>query len=186
MKYDYWYWKNYLSSTQIIKINQFINKLPITNEPISFAATGSNKRKKKFLKTSLVEWKLLNPFFPNLWEMIVQANLENFGYDITYLNNDIFHYNFYSSKTKDRYDWHIDTSTNNRTDLKFTIIINISDKIYQGGKFKLFSNTEYEVSELNTAGSMIMFKSHINHKVEPVTKGERKTLSLFIKGPAFK
>ena len=69
---------------------------------------------------------------------------------------------------------------------KFAILINISDSSYRGGDFKVFNNNEYKVHELNTPGNMIMFKSFLNHKVEKVTAGERKTLSFFIKGPSFK
>jgi len=31
-----------------------------------------------------------------------------------------------------------------------------------------------------------MLKSHINHKVTPVTKGVRRTLTHFMKGPAWR
>jgi predicted 2-oxoglutarate/Fe(II)-dependent dioxygenase YbiX len=70
--------------------------------------------------------------------------------------------------------------------MKFTILINISDKKYTGGKFKLFVGSEFEAPELNTSGNMIMFKSYTNHRVEKVLTGERKTLAIFIKGPSFK
>ena len=34
-------------------------------------------------------------------------------------------------------------------------------------------------------GSAILFKSYLHHKVTPVTKGERKSLTYFMEGPAF-
>jgi predicted 2-oxoglutarate/Fe(II)-dependent dioxygenase YbiX len=43
-----------------------------------------------------------------------------------------------------------------------------------------------KIKELNNSGNTIMFKSAINHKVTPVTKGERRTLAIFLYGPAFK
>jgi len=188
MKHDYWYWKNYLSQTQVKSINKFIMNSPKTEEPTSFGATNLKGGKKKQLKTNLVKWSILNSFFPTLWDVITQTNLENFGYDIAPLNitNDIVHYNVYSSKTKDTYNWHTDTLPDERLDIKFTVLINISETVYKGGQFKLFVNNEYEVPELNTSGNMVMFKSYLNHKVEKVTSGERKTLSLFVKGPSFK
>ena len=38
---------------------------------------------------------------------------------------------------------------------------------------------------LDTPGNMIVLRPHIFHKVDPVTSGERRTLSLFITGPKF-
>ena len=45
---------------------------------------------------------------------------------------------------------------------------------------------ETHLKELDKPGSALMFKSHILHKVTPVTKGERRTLTIFLKGPAFR
>ena len=95
-------------------------------------------------------------------------------------------YNIYSSKNKDNYDWHVDGTLNPLIDIKFTILINLSNKPYKGGDFKIFNSTEYKIPTINTPGNMIMFKSFLNHKVEKVTEGERITLDIFVKGPAFK
>jgi predicted 2-oxoglutarate/Fe(II)-dependent dioxygenase YbiX len=70
-------------------------------------------------------------------------------------------------------------------DIKLTVLINLSLKSYEGGKFCLWRGNETEVKELNTPGNAIMFKSNINHKVYPIIKGERRTLAIFIKGPRF-
>ena len=60
-------------------------------------------------------------------------------------------------------------------------------KKYEGGQFKIMTASEpWHVKELDKPGNMIMFRSHILHKVEPVTKGERKTLTIFLLGPNFK
>jgi PKHD-type hydroxylase len=57
---------------------------------------------------------------------------------------------------------------------------------YEGGQFQLFNTNEYEVKELNIPGNVVMFKSYINHRVLPVTKGQRRTLAIFLKGPKFR
>jgi len=183
MKNNYWCWKNYLSQIQVKSINKFIMNSPRTDEPPT-----SKAYKQKHLKTSLIKWDIIRPFLPTLWDMIIQTNLVNFGYDLTPLGvtADTVHYNVYSSKTKDTYNWHTDAVADERMDIKFTVLINISETVYEGGQFKLFLNSEHEIPELNTPGNMVMFKSYLHHKVEKVTSGERKTLSLFIRGPAFK
>ena len=188
MKLDYWQWPNYLNKEKIKGINKIVSSSSFKNEPRKLVATTMDARSKKFLKTKLIPLATINKFFPDLGGKIVVTNLEHFGYDILPLDPmiDSVHYNLYSSKTKDRYDWHIDGTTKPLVDLKFTVVINISDESYRGGDFKLFNNNEYKVPELSMPGNMIMFKAFLNHKVEKVTAGERKTLTLFIKGPAFK
>ena len=39
--------------------------------------------------------------------------------------------------------------------------------------------------DFDKPGSAIMFKSHLNHRVLPVTSGTRKSLTMFIFGPKF-
>ena len=78
-------------------------------------------------------------------------------------------------------------NTDYKYDIKFTVLINVSEEKYSGGKFKLMHGGKPEhVKELDEPGNMIMFRSYTLHKVEPVTKGERKTLTLFLTGPNFK
>ena len=48
------------------------------------------------------------------------------------------------------------------------------------------NDEENEIKQLNIPGNAIMLKSHLNHKVLPVTKGERNTLTFFICGPKFR
>jgi len=188
MKLDYWQWPGYLNTEKIKDINKIIASSSLEDEPVKLAATNIGATPKKFLKTKLIPFSVIHQFFPDLWDRITVTNLEHFGYDIVPINPvaDSVHYNLYSSKTKDEYHWHIDGTDTPLVDLKFTILINISDSSYRGGDFKLFNNNEYKVPELDVPGNMIMFKSFLNHKVEKVTAGERKTLCLFIKGPAFK
>lgn len=187
-KLEYWQWKNYLNSSALKQLNKFINKSILKDEPIDCAAT-ENGNTKKFLKTKLIPWINIKDYLPYFWDKIKNVNLNSFGYDI--IEPSVFdsvHYNIYSSKSKDRYDWHVDSASieDPLVDIKFTVLINISDKKYTGGQFKMFNTNEFEAAELNTPGNMIMFKSYINHRVEKVLTGERKTLALFIKGPAFR
>ena len=65
-------------------------------------------------------------------------------------------------------------------------MINLSEEYYEGGDFILFHGGKFkEISEFSSPGSSIMFKSGLPHKVTPVTKGIRKTISLWLTGPKF-
>ena len=44
---------------------------------------------------------------------------------------------------------------------------------------------ETHIKELDKPGGMVVFKSHISHRVLPVLTGQRRTLSIFLMGPKF-
>ena len=67
-----------------------------------------------------------------------------------------------------------------------TLLINLSEESYDGGEFELSMGQKPEtIVEYSSPGSVVMFKSHILHRVKPVTSGTRKSLTLFITGPRF-
>ena len=70
--------------------------------------------------------------------------------------------------------------------MKFTMIINLSEKPFEGGDLFLQETGNMEVKELKKPGTYMIFKSHTRHMVTLVTKGERKNLVLFLTGPNFK
>ena len=65
------------------------------------------------------------------------------------------------------------------------VLINLSDKKYNGGDFLYFQQQEHNIVEFKNPGAVLMFKSYLNHKVTPVTSGTRKTLTIFINGPRY-
>ena len=51
--------------------------------------------------------------------------------------------------------------------------------------FNIFNNIK-TIENFKKCGDMILFKSHILHKVLPTKKGIRKTLAIFFEGPNFR
>ena len=70
--------------------------------------------------------------------------------------------------------------------MKFTMIINLSEKPFEGGDLFLQETGNVKVEELKKPGTFIIFKSHTRLMVTPITKGERRNLVLFLTGPNFK
>jgi hypothetical protein len=187
MFYDYWFWKKLFDLKKIKEINKFIVDNYDSIEPSELAATNKDGSTKKFLTTKHISWLKIKHIFSFIEENVHHMNKFHFGYDVHKLfDGDKCNYNIYSSIKKNKYDWHIDCSKNMLMDMKFTILVNLSEKKYTGGDFLLFNNVEYVVKEFNEPGDVLMFKSHLNHKVTPVLTGERITLALFIYGPRFK
>jgi PKHD-type hydroxylase len=82
------------------------------------------------------------------------------------------------------YDWHIDTFilSGNPIDRKITVVCLLNDpEEFEGGEFEL-----KEGAVPLKKGSAIAFPAFYQHRVTPVTKGIRRSATLWITGPAFK
>ena len=80
----------------------------------------------------------------------------------------------------------INALDSDKYDIKLTLLMNISQKPYEGGEFRYFHYEETTAKQFIKPGNVILIKSDIHHKVTPVTKGERTTLTHFISGPKFR
>ncbi len=179
---NYYYWDKMLLTEEIKKINSLLNKHKKEKEALNLKAKNSKKTSTVYpIKIGLLKKSLKDIFFN-----IIEANHNHYGYDIFDIRDEEeLHYNIY--KKGEEYEWHNDVEVFKSSDIKLTVLINISDSFFSGGDFNLLtSNKPILVSELSEPGSMVIFNSFILHKVNPVKKGIRKTLTIFIKGPAFK
>ena len=177
IKQYYWWWEKIINEDQIKKINKC---KPIVGKNTSALVKQSSK-------VVFLPYKKIKKNLNDAVEHCYHSNTNNFGYNLFSFTNQYVHHNTYSSKNKGQYDWHADANDDFTYDIKFTIIINVSEKKYEGGKFMIYNGSKkVHVKPLDNPGAMLMFRSNLLHKVEPVTKGERKTLSIFLLGPNFK
>jgi|TARA_R110000803_G_scaffold64702_5_gene125772 hypothetical protein len=187
-KYDYWCWENFFNKSEIKKFNKEINKNIDSKENPENAASNSKEQGLKNVDTHVVKLSNIDKFVKPVLENVRFCNDKNFQYDIH--NNfellDYGNYNVYSSTKNSEYKWHTDGSDDIRYDLKFTVLINLSEKKYTGGDFKLFNHEIYTVDKFKNSGSVLMFKPYINHCVTPITSGERKTFTIFAYGPKWR
>ena len=136
-----------------------------------------------------IHYGTVEPLISRLVKQAFQTANLDFGY-ITFGPHSGEHllYNTYQSKDKDYYDWHFDNSKSPTYDLKLTLIVNLSTEPYEGGEFQTWPSDyiNRNSNKFNNPGTAIMFKSHILHRVTPVTSGTRKSLTMFINGPKFR
>jgi len=101
---------------------------------------------------------------------------------------------------RDHYDWHIDShgkpyKNNLVRKLSFTICLNDDETInnnYTGGDFEIClphpyhnKNKYFRFRKVFKQGTIIIFPSHIWHKVHPVISGTRKVLVGWVVGKSF-
>jgi len=184
-KYDYWYVNNYYNKKEIRSLTSFIEKNYNNVEDKVRTAVDQGGNSKKNTNTLTISWEKVKHLTGHLEASVNAHNEKNFGY-MLFPFNDLMKVllNIYDSKQKGEYGWHYDSSRNDLQDCKLTVLINLSEK-YEGGELQFFQSSQYTVKEF-TPGTLLLFKSYINHRVTPVTKGVRKTLTLFCNGPKFR
>lgn len=176
-------WQKMLSDEHIKKLDFVIQNNYNGFENPNSPADGKVTTTKVISYDTLFQFKEVEYLYKTAEDKITY----HFGYDIfpyTCYSNAI--YNEYYAEAGGKYDWHIDCSNHPKWDMKMTLIVNLSES-FTGGEFQLFSeNGETPIKEFSEPGTMILFKSHIMHRVTPVTSGVRRTLTFFFGGPAFR
>lgn len=184
MDFDYWYINNFYNKKERNKISSFIEKNFNHFEKNENKATDIDGRQKKKTNTLVIDWIRIKNITGNLESSIYDINMKTFGYNLYPFNNfSAAILNIYNGKNNDEYDWHYDSSKSEKYDCKLTAMVNLSND-YEGGEFMLWPGNCITIKEF-IPGTLLVFKSNINHKVTPVTKGIRKTLTLFCHGPKF-
>jgi PKHD-type hydroxylase len=179
---NYFYWNNLFLPEEIKTINSLINKYKDKKEEEHLKSSSATKTSTVYP----IKLMYLKDVLKKALEALILNNQDNFGYDI-FDWSDEMEVNFNIYEKGQEYQWHKDTGLLKSADVKLTALINLSDKSFKGGELNLLDSIEATpVPELNGVGSMVIFNSFILHKVNPITKGTRKTLTIFIRGPSFK
>ena len=112
--------------------------------------------------------------------------------DWNYELTDIEDVQYTKYKDNGHYDWHSDymASRENRECRKLSMTLMLSKRDeYEGGSFEFqrYEDGASHFDEINLdIGDMLVFQSIIQHKVNPVTSGERRVLVAWAWGPMFK
>jgi PKHD-type hydroxylase len=123
--------------------------------------------------------------------------LDKIAYIASKANYDLFMYNIdripavqytkYDSAMEQHYDWHVDEYSlynNYQRKLSGSIVLTGPDE-YEGGEFEIIHNgNPAQSAKLKpNAGEVVLFASHMPHKVHPVTSGVRKSIVFWAEGP---
>jgi len=182
MKYDYVWHKNLYS----IEECQSLKKL--CTEHVNLLV--GDKKAEGVKKTANVGSFALGPLRSELNKFnqtIISINRNNFGLDVfETCDQEYLNLNVYNWVNKGEYSWHSDKVLNEPYDIKLTAILNLGTEEFTGGNFELFLNEPIVVKEINEPGTLLVFPSYIQHRVTPVTSGERVTISRWVNGPTYK
>ena len=168
------------------EINLLDKQLFDTNMQIKEATTFSGSEEE--LRKSRVGWIPMDQNFlwlhAKLGEMVNIANKELWGFDISGMDEQIQYAEY--PENGGHYDWHMDTGPDKFSRRKISITVQLSDPSeYEGGDLQIKINAGQNDTPKGL-GNVVIFPSYLLHRVTPVTKGLRRSLVLWITGPAFK
>ena len=115
-------------------------------------------------------------------QLIGKCNDDFYKFRISEITEHI-QYTVYNSNDEGHYDWHVDMGPG-KARRKLSLVCQLSDPSeYEGGELQI--NTGKVLVAEKEKGTVILFPSYLLHRVTPVTKGIRRSLVLWIEGPAF-
>ena len=137
-------------------------------------------------RRSKIFWLPKTEEFLNIYkiffELISKCNNEFYQFKLTEITENI-QYTVYNSEDEGYYDWHIDMGPG-KANRKLSLVCQLSEPSeYEGGELQI--NTGGILATEKEKGTVIIFPSYLLHRVTPVTKGVRRSLVLWIEGPAF-
>ena len=148
-------------------------------------------------RKSHVSWLDDKTLVEQITPVINEAN-EKTGWNFLLREFEPLQYTVYN--VRDHYDWHIDTHAKSYKNglirkLSFTICLNddvTENNNYKGGKFEICvphpryqKHKYFKFTETFKQGTIIVFPSHVWHKVHPITSGTRKVLVGWVVGKPF-
>jgi PKHD-type hydroxylase len=183
------FWHASLSDGQVQSIIDIGDQYPTANAGLGFdGATQNNGTRSSEIRWINVHDGTSKFVVDTLWYYINEANRNAFGFDINYLPD--IQYTKYTAEQNGKYDWHCDTFWANPSafDRKLSVVIQLTDPSeYEGGDFELDPQyAQVPADQIRAKGSVLVFPSFLNHRVTPVTKGERRSLVSWVQGPKFR
>lgn len=118
--------------------------------------------------------------------LVNRANREGYGFDLTDFAESA-QIAAYRAEAQGHFDWHSDIGAGPlAARRKITIVVQLSaPEEYEGGTLNLRPDSNIHDAP-RTRGTAVLFPSFVLHRVTPVTRGLRRSLTLWAHGPAFR
>ena len=194
MKYTEPVWKSYIAETTepIFTPKQcqmVINKgISLKSEEAKVGMGqkpgGGYNPNKRVTTISWIPFKEMPEMYRDIEKTMLQANNNHFGFEGMQLTEpgQFTHY-----PTGGFYEWHMDNDVLGKHQppvrkISMTLLLSPENE-FEGGELEFMSNGK--TAKLKQ-GQAIFFASWLQHRVKPVTKGERYSLVMWFGGPSFK
>lgn len=121
-----------------------------------------------------------------MMRLVAEANRESFGFDLTDFAESP-QVARYGAEREGHFDWHSDIGAGAlAARRKLTVVVQLSDPSdYSGGTLEIRPGTSVLEAPAER-GTAALFPAFMLHRVTPVTRGTRWSLTLWSHGPAFR
>ena len=145
---------------------------------------GGNDPEKRITTISWIPFKDMPEMYRDIEKTMLQANNNHFGFEGMQLTEPA---QFTHYLTGGFYEWHMDNDVAGKHQppvRKISMTLLLSDpSTFEGGELEIMSKGK--TAKLKQ-GQAMFFASWLQHRVKPVTKGERYSLVMWFGGPPFK
>ena len=193
----YCYWMESFSNEELEKIQVLMSAQTLEDGKVGNRDTDPAKqdgRKLEDVRRSKLGWQFPNEdnnfIFQRLNNIIEAVNEDFYNFDLN--GYEAFQYTEYHAEDKGTYDWHIDLETGpqqldpHQRKLSLTLLLNEPGVDFEGGEFMMGRTSDPKNDIVPCAkGQCILFPSFVMHRVAPVTKGVRKSIVIWVRGPRF-
>ena len=186
-------WRSYMAETvQPIfspkQCQMVIDKGMSLKKETAAVGMGTSKsgvdQEKRITTISWIPFKDMPEMYRDIEATMLKANNNHFGFEGMQLTEpgQFTHY-----LTGGFYEWHMDNDVQGKYQQpvrKISMTLLLSDpSTFEGGELEIMSKGK--TAKLKQ-GQAIFFASWLQHRVTPVTKGERYSLVMWFGGPSFK
>lgn len=124
--------------------------------------------------------------FGRLVDTVIAANRSHFGFDLTEFAEKM-QVAWYDAGDGGHFDWHVDIGDGQfAIRRKLTLVVQLSaDGSYSGGDLELNADGQPR-SVSRRLGTATLFPSFTPHRVTPMTKNSRYSMTAWVHGPGFR
>lgn len=186
---NYVYWEDFLTNEEINKILSLPNWL--NTETARIGGSSSDGFVNKEIRETQVTWMTRTPDTEAIWaklsNVISEVNRTFFNFDLTGFYEPA-QLGLYKSDTQGFYNWHTDCGKGDTSvPRKLSMVLMLDDpQSFKGGELQIKVFNDEPITLEQKKGRAWIFPSYVLHRVTPVTEGTRRSLVLWIGGPAFK
>jgi len=188
-----WFKPSAVSTKSLQAIQYYINNSELLEAAFYDKSEDKNSEDINNVRSTKIAWLSNGNDIPNILTDVYKelSSLSRFVNDHIWKycieGWESFQYAEYRSEEGGHYDWHVDTTPrfNGGNVRKLTFVVGLSHKHeYDGGELQLRHMPEPAKFKLGK-GDFVIFPSFLLHRVTPVTRGVRKTLVGWGRGPNF-
>ena len=186
VNYDNYYWfENGFTADELSDIEELTKTIEFQTANVGqHNAVTSDHRKSKIKwcpQTDSFKW-----VYDKLQNMIFEANEMMWKMNITHMREEIQYTEYYDNNSGG-YEWHMDCGKGIQNQRKISVTVQLSDPDeYEGGNLQFLADDGKSYFAPRKRGTIVLFDSRAQHRVQKVKSGVRKSIVGWCVGPRFR